>query len=46
VNILTKNLAVHKTIAGRMVKEFEKPKTTPYQVKEVSPKVRKSAKDY
>jgi hypothetical protein len=47
VNMLTKNLAVHKTIAGRCVKEFEKSKTQPYQVKEFSPSMKKSTnKDY
>eukprot|EP01016_Furgasonia_blochmanni_P029485 TRINITY_DN3095_c0_g1_i9.p1 TRINITY_DN3095_c0_g1~~TRINITY_DN3095_c0_g1_i9.p1 ORF type:complete len:902 (-),score=331.71 TRINITY_DN3095_c0_g1_i9:417-3122(-) len=37
IKVLTKNIAVNKTIAGRMVNSMEKPKTVPYQVKGFSP---------
>jgi len=42
VRIVTNNLAVSKAIAGRCVREIEKPRTSAYQVKELSPKIRKN----
>jgi len=47
VTLLTKNIAVHKTIAGRAVREIERSKTQLYQYKDLSPKLRKTpTKEY
>lgn len=44
VSVLTKNIAVNKTLSGRTVNQIEKPKTVAYQQKGFSPIVSKVTK--